>query len=461
MNNNNNKLQSVDVTNSTSNSLSSALPLQPPIRQSSGKSIAGALALASCGLFANGAQAAEEASFTDGWQVDAALMYYGEQERVQAIEAIGTAQKTFDDESTVDLKLVVDSLTGASASGAVAQNSSQTFTRPSGNGQYTIKAGDTPLDDTFHDTRLQGSANGSWVLNSDWKINGGVYGSKEYDYMSIGLNGGAERGFNKDNTTLFFGGAYSFDVVDPEGGRPVALSSMAIRDHYNSDDSFQAAFDATRQRGSDNKQTVDLMLGVTQILNQRWLLQGNYGISSVSGYLTDPFKVLSVVDESGTTEDIRYENRPDSRLKHSVYLMTKGALDSGVVDFSYRFNTDDWDLTSHTLETHYRYYFSGSFYGQLHLRYYTQSKVDFYQPFLLSDEPLPEFASADYRIGDMDAYTFGVKFGHRLAGGHEMTYRLEYYQQNPTSDEPLPGQLQELDIFPTQKAITAQFSYSF
>ena len=426
------------------------------------KQIASALALASCGLFASNGQATELAKNIDDWKVDAALMYYGEQDRVQAVEAIGTAQKAFGDDSVLDLKLVVDSLTGASASGAVAQNNSQTFTRPSGNGQYTVAAGETPLDDTFHDTRVQANANWSQVLNPDWKVNGGVYGSKEFDYMSIGLNTGVERGFNKDNTTLFLGAAYSFDVVDPVGGRPVALSTMAIRDNFTSDEAYRTAFDATRQNSSDDKQTVDLMLGITQILNQRWLLQANYGLSSVTGYLTDPYKVLSVVDNNGTSQDIVYENRPDSRLKHSFYVMTKGALDSGVVDFSYRYNTDDWDLTSHTLETHYRYYFSGSFYGQLHLRYYQQSAVNFYQPFLLADTPLPEFASADYRIGDMSAYTIGVKFGHRLSGGHEMTYRLEYYQQDPKNNgTELPGQLQNYDLFPTQKAITAQFSYSF
>ncbi|MEL4340120.1 DUF3570 domain-containing protein [Shewanella xiamenensis] len=426
------------------------------------KQIASALALASCGLFASNGHATELAKNIDDWKVDAALMYYGEQDRVQAIEAIGTAQKNFGDDSVLDLKLVVDSLTGASASGAVAQSNSQTFTRPSGNGQYTVAAGETPLDDTFHDTRVQANANWSQVLNLDWKINGGVYASKEFDYMSMGINAGVERGFNKDNTTLFLGTSYSFDVVDPVGGRPVALSTMAIRDNFTSDEAYRSAFDATRQTSSDDKQTADLMLGITQILNQRWLLQANYGLSSVSGYLTDPYKVLSVVDNNGTTENIVYENRPDSRLKHSFYMMTKGALDSGVVDFSYRYTTDDWDLTSHTLETHYRYYFSGSFYGQLHLRYYQQAAVNFYQPFLMAESPLPEFASADYRIGDMSAYTVGVKFGHRLSGGYEMTYRLEYYQQDPKNNgTELPGQLQNYDLFPTQKAITAQFSYSF
>lgn len=424
--------------------------------------IASALALASCGLFVANGHATELAKNLDDWKIDAALMYYGEQDRVQAIEAIATAQKAFGDASVLDLKLVVDSLTGASASGAVAQNSSQTFTRPSGNGQYTVTAGATPLDDTFHDTRVQANANWSQVLNPDWKVNGGIYGSKEFDYMSMGMNAGVERGFNKDNTTLFLGTSYSFDTVDPVGGRPVPLSTMAIRDNFTSDEAYRAVFDATRQNSSDDKQTADVILGITQLLNQRWLLQANYGLSSVSGYLTDPYKVLSVVDNNGTTENIVYENRPDSRLKHSFYVMTKGALDSGVVDFSYRYTTDDWDLTSHTLETHYRYYFSGSFYGQLHLRYYQQTAVNFYQPFLMAETSLPEFASADYRIGDMNAYTFGVKFGHRLAGGHEMSYRLEYYQQDPKNNgAEIPGQLQNYDLFPTQKAITAQFSYSF
>jgi len=448
MTNKNNKLDKND---------SQIVQLKPQTKQ-----IASALALASCGLFASNGHATELAKNIDDWKVDAALMYYGEQDRVQAIEAIGTAQKNFGDDSVLDLKLVVDSLTGASASGAVAQSNSQTFTRPSGNGQYTVAAGETPLDDTFHDTRVQANANWSQVLNPDWKVNGGVYASKEFDYMSMGINAGVERGFNKDNTTLFLGTSYSFDVVDPVGGRPVALSTMAIRDNFTSDEAYRSAFDATRQTSSDNKQTADLMLGITQILNQRWLLQANYGLSSVSGYLTDPYKVLSVVDNNGTTENIVYENRPDSRLKHSFYMMTKGALDSGVVDFSYRYTTDDWDLTSHTLETHYRYYFSGSFYGQLHLRYYQQAAVNFYQPFLMAESPLPEFASADYRIGDMSAYTVGVKFGHRLSGGHEMSYRLEYYQQDPKNNgTELPGQLQNYDLFPTQKAITAQFSYSF
>ncbi|QIR13905.1 DUF3570 domain-containing protein [Shewanella aestuarii] len=425
-------------------------------------SIASALAMASCSLLSQTVSATEPVPANDDWNVDAAIMYYGEQERVQAVEAIGNVQKAFGDSSLLDMKLVVDTLTGASASGAVAQSQEQTFTRPSGKGQYNVAAGETPLDDTFHDTRVQLSANWQEILNPDWTVNAGVYGSKEYDYFSLGLNAGVERSFNKNNTTLALSGAYANDTVDPVGGRPVALSNMVFRQDYDNDEAYQAAFDATRLEGDDTKQTADVMLSLTQILNRNWLMQANYGFSSVSGYMTDPYKILTEVDTNGIAQGYRYENRPDSRLKHSVFLMAKGALDSGVVDFSYRYNTDDWDIQSHTLETHYRYYFAPNFYGQIHLRYYQQQAAEFYQPFLKADQALPEFASADYRIGDMDAYTVGLKFGHRLSGGHEMSYRIEYYQQNPKNNGfDIPGELNNYDLFPAVKAIVAQVSYSF
>ncbi|MFS1437783.1 DUF3570 domain-containing protein [Shewanella sp. 10N.286.48.A6] len=426
------------------------------------QSIASALAMASCSLLSQQASAQEPVPANDDWKVDAAIMYYGEQDRVQAVEAIGNVQKAFGEDSLLDMKIVVDSLTGASASGAVAQSISQTFTRPSGKGEYTVAPGETPLDDTFQDTRVQLSANWQEILNPDWTVNLGVYGSKEYDYLSLGLNAGVERSFNKNNTTLALSGAYTNDTVDPVGGRPVALSEMVFRGDYDGDDAFQAAFDATRLDADDTKQTADVMLGVTQILNRNWLMQANYGFSSVSGYMTDPYKILSMVDGNGESHGYRYENRPDSRTKHSVFLLAKGALDSGVIDFSYRYNTDDWDIQAHTLETHYRYYFTPSLYGQLHLRYYQQQAAEFYQPFLRTEAALPEYASADYRIGDMSAYTVGLKFGHRLSGGHELSYRIEYYQQNPENNgTDIPGELNNQDLFPSVKAIVAQISYSF
>lgn len=423
--------------------------------------VATALAAAACSLLGLPASA-QDAGTPDNWQFDTALLYYGESDRVTAVEGVFGATKDFGDEHIFSGKLVIDGLTGASATGAVAQPYAQTFTRPSGNGQYVIGAGETPLDDTFRDTRVQ--LNGQWTQPAwqDYRVSGGLHVSKEYDYLSLALNGSLARDFNQKNTTMSLGLSYAFDSIDPEGGRPVAFASMPLRDDFSSDDAYQAAFDATRLAGSDDKNTLDLVLGLTQVINRRTIMQFNYGLSVVDGYLTDPFKMLSRVDSDGITQDLLYENRPDSRTKHNFYWQTKYAMDSAVADISYRFATDDWDIQSHTLDSRLKFKLSDTTYIQPHVRFYQQSAAEFYQPFLMQGEPLPTYASADYRIGEMTAYTVGLKYGILLKGGQELAFRLEYYQQDPKNNGvEAPGILQEMDLYPSVKAVIAQVSYRF
>ena len=124
--------------------------------------ITAALAAASCALIAgqSHAETAKKDALIEGWEFNSAFLYYKETDRVQAAEAILAARGDFGDDKFLNLNLVVDTLTGASATGAVAQPNAQSFTRPSGEGSYTTAAGETPLDDTFHDTRVQLDA--SW-----------------------------------------------------------------------------------------------------------------------------------------------------------------------------------------------------------------------------------------------------------------------------------------------------------
>jgi hypothetical protein len=424
------------------------------------KNISALLAAATCSLLGGQAMADTDAQ---AWKIDTALLYYGETDRVSAVEGAVSAKKDFGDERIFSGKLVIDTLTGASASGAVAQPTIQTFTRPSGNGQYTIAAGDTPLDDTFKDTRVQIEAQWTQPLWDDMRGSTGVHLSKEYDYLSIAFNGSLARDFNQKNTTLSAGLSYALDTIDPEGGRPVPFSAMVIdQGQFVDEDAYQTAFDLTRQEGTDDKTTTDILLGVTQIINRRMLMQFNYGYSLSDGYHTDPFKVLSVVNDQGLTQQLVHENRPDERSRHSFYWQTKYAMDNGVADVSYRYATDDWEIDSHTIDSRLRFNLSQDSYIQPHFRYYQQSAAEFYQPFLLDNIPLPQFASADYRLGEMIAYTLGIKYGMTLNDGNELGFRLEYYQQDPKdAGFSEPGVLQEQDLYPSVKAIIAQVSYSF
>jgi hypothetical protein len=421
-----------------------------------------------------------DTSAEDTWSFDTAFLYYSEADRVSAAETIFNAKKTYSDDSILNLKLTVDTLTGSSANGAVAQPNVQTFTRPSGKSGYDVKAGDTPLDDTFRDTRVQFNAQWTQALAQNYTGSVGAHFSKEFDYLSLGVNGNVAYDFNKKNSTISFGLSYFQDTFEPEGGIPKPFVSMPLASYDDDDDDenddnddnddndndvsddSNSLHDATRQGSNDDKTTTDVMIGFTQVINRRMVTQFNYSYSYVDGYLTDPFKVLSVVDNNGIAQDYLYENRPRERTKQSVFAQTKYHFDSVVLDVSYRYMWDDWEIDSHTVDTRFYIPLGNGSYLEPHVRFYQQTAAEFYQPFLMQSEVLPEFASADYRIGEMTAYTVGLKYGMKLSGGNDLAFRLEYYRQDPESaGHDTPGVLADMEIYESLDVIIAQVSYSF
>jgi hypothetical protein len=210
---------------------------------------------------------------------------------------------------------------------------------------------------------------------------------------------------------------------------------------------------------------------VTQVINRNTIVQLNFSLSRADGYLTDPYKLLSLVDPStgallpgppgsGLHRYI-YESRPDSRDKDSVFLLMKRSFGDDVLDASYRFMTDDWGIDSQTIEFRYKWAFGRDKYLQPHLRFYSQNAADFYRTVLFDGQPLPTYATADYRLGDFDAITFGVELGKDTRQG-EISTRLEYYRQRGNPDpSSRVGLLTSQDLYPDLNAVIAQFSYKF
>jgi glycosyltransferase involved in cell wall biosynthesis len=257
---------------------------------------------------------------------------------------------------------------------------------------------------------------------------------------------------------LSFGLAFAGDNVDPEGGAPIPFAAMLPED------------DRSNKLGDDSKTVSDFVVGVTQIFGRRTRAQFNYSLSHASGYLTDPYKLISVLDP--VTGDpvasanpglnlLLFENRPDTRTKHSIYAEMRRHLDRDIVNVSYRFMTDDWGVDSHTVDFRYRWKFK-NFYLQPHLRYYMQGAADFYVFNLYDGDPLPKEATADYRLGEFDAYTVGVKYGRPLGKGREWGLRLEYYTQSG-NDPPgsALGSLAGLEVNPDVNALVFQAGYRF
>jgi len=422
------------------------------------------LAAATCALLGS-AVAVPVAAQDEGsdWSFDSALLYYGESDgRVSDISAAVSALRDFGDERKFSTTLTADTLTGASASGAIALNRPQTFTSPSGRAVYTTPADAVPLDDTFHDTRF--ALNASWTqpLARLYTVSAGVGFSTEYDYTHIGANLSLARDFNKRNTTVSAGVAWSQDDVKPVGGRPIPLSQMLDVDN-----------DSNKLGGSESKDVLDLLLGFTQVLNRTTVLRVNYSYSDSSGYLNDPYKLLSVVDPltgdtlarvpigQGPNGVYLFESRPDARTKQSLYAEVKHSFGDPVMYFSYRYMTDDWGIDSHTGEVRLRWPL-GDGYIEPQLRYYTQSAADFYRASLVSGTALPRYASADFRLGDFDATTVGIKYGHGTPNGNEWSIRAEYYQQTGSvPSEQIIGNQANRALYPDLSAVIVQFGYRF
>ena len=435
------------------------------------RKIGAALAAATCGLLGAGHTRPAIAAGDDAkWDVESALLYYGESDsRVKDMSASVHASRDFGDERVLGLNLSLDSLTGASPSGAIAGPGAQTFTSPSGRATYTTPAGEIPLDDTFKDTRFAVQASWSQPLSRLYNVNAGLGISSEYDYQHVGGNLGITRDFNERNTTLSFALAYANDTIKPVGGIRTPLSGMG---DVNGEDQPPA----NRLATSDTKTVTDALLGLTQVLGRHTVLRLNYSYSDSSGYLTDPYKLLSVVDPitgeplartpapgaSGASGQYLFENRPDSRRKQGIYAELRHDFSGKVLQLDYRYSTDDWEVDSHTLESRLHWPLGESNYLEPHVRYYTQTAASFYRYSLAGGAPLPPFASADARLADLDAITVGLKFGHKTAAGNEWSARLEFYRQTatPPADRLIGGQAGNVQM-PDFDAVILQFGYHF
>lgn len=430
---------------------------------SSSKKIYEKLSIASAALLQTGNVAAIDAPL-DAWDVSTAVLYYQENDgRVSAIEPVISGTREFDDGDIVNLKLVFDSLTGATPTGAHASSIEQTFTNPSGKKPYTVAAGDLPLDDTFLDTRVAFS--GSWdtaVIDNYSRIILGGNISKEYDYASLGVSANFLRDFNNRNTTFSTAIGLTSDTISPSGDIPTPFANMRI-----------AGTGTNRDGADDDKTITDLMLGITQVINRRTLMQFNLSFSETSGYMNDPYKIITIIDTNGlpttaTGADelpYAYENRPDSRSRQLFFWKTVHHLTEDVINVAYRYHTDDWGIDSHTIDFHYRYELDNGSYLQPHLRYYTQTAADFFVTSLNESEAAAattsDYASADYRLGEFITNTIGLKYAMPVGKNSEFSVRAEMISQVQNEVGTAVGDQVNHDLTPDTDSFIIQFGYDF
>ncbi len=381
------------------------------------------------------------------WSHEASALYYSESDdRVDDKSFKYKGVLTTDKENTLTVNLGTDILTGASPSGAAPLSTDQIITSPSGFTTRVEAENELGLVFDFDDKRVDASA--VWdqsVLDDETRANVGFTVSDEEDYLHLGVSTGFSRYFDNKQKTLSVGFAYSDDTIDPSFNIPVALESI----------------NAPLGVFEESKETFDVVVGLTSILSKTTILQLNYGVSRATGYLTDPYRRISRVNSTGTeiVENLN-ESRPDSRVGHNLYGAVKKDFSGNVLTASARYHTDDFGIDSITLSAKYRIEFADRHSIEPQFRYYHQTAADFYAPQLNAEDPIPEFASADYRLAEFSSYSVGALYRFTNSKDQEWRVGADFYYQDP-EEIPLTGAQTGLSANPGFEAVIVSLGVKF
>jgi hypothetical protein len=406
--------------------------------------------------------------------IDTGLLWYQENDsRIKDAEAIVDVRQPLGEDRAWNARLTLDAVCGGSPIGALPSKSTQSFFTPSAttvapqpvvqtttsssggggnlslcsnpvqNQHYTVAPGQLPLDQSFQDQRIAVSGGYEAPIGTQNRYDVGAALSHERDFLSASVNGLFSRDFDSRNTTLAAGLNLEADAIQPVGGTPVPWSQYG---------QFQKG-------GNRNRQVQNAILGVTQIMTRRWITQGNLSFEHSSGYQTDPYKIISVLDAQGYDPNglYVYESRPETRNRVAIFWDNKYAFDHDVLQASYRHTQDTWGVHSDTVEMHYRFAMGAFGYLEPHLRGYRQTAANFFTFYVDQGSPQTGYASADPRLASFTGRTFGLKYGIPVGSdGGELSLRAERYSQRGSGPSNVPVGLQGLDLYPGMTATIVQ-----
>jgi hypothetical protein len=247
----------------------------------------------------------------------------------------------------------------------------------------------------MHDHRRAVEAEATrYFPNGTLTVGGSI--SNESDYLSRGVSLQATRSDESKNTTWSAGIGFSNDLINP--------TNNIVSD--------------------ETKHVTDVLLGVTQVMTAKDIVQLNLGLSWGRGYFSDPYKV--------------FDNRP--RTHDHVTLMGRWNhyLDAtqGTARWSYRYYSDNWGIRAHTLGLEYVQPLAQGWTVTPLARVHMQSAANFYVNADPSTYPFPPnppadavYYSEDQRMSSFGALTVGVKVVKQLDANWVADVKLEHYGQ--------------------------------
>lgn len=249
-------------------------------------------------------------------------------------------------------------------------------------------------------------------------------------FQDVRTAGDFKLSYYRDDTTLSFGAGLSrekdydsdFLSLDLRQDMNEKLTTLAVGYSLASD-----TFTPLNQPGfSGDKETHQLLLGLTQVLSKNDLLQTNLTYGYSRGYLTDPYKNVYLLS---TNEAIK-EARPGARRQWNLltrYVHYFPGLKSAL-HLDYRYTRDDWGISAHTLDTFWIQSLGDGWQLVPRLRYYSQGQADFYQSYF-TDLPPDGVYSSDYRLAGFGALSGGLKLTKQITDAVRIDAGVEYYDR--------------------------------
>ncbi len=187
----------------------------------------------------------------------------------------------------------------------------------------------------------------------------------------------------------------------------------------------------------ERRRTVELAVGVTQVLSRTDLVQLTVSYAAGQGYYSDPYK--------------RPDYRPDFRNRSSATLRWNHHLENWdtTLRSSYRIYSDSFGVRSHTASLEAVVAQGPRLQITPSIRLYTQDAASFYYNPIYSytGTPYPAdyfatspaYSSADQRLAAFGALALGLKFAVQFGDGWTADIKLERYQQQSSWHLIQPG----------------------
>jgi hypothetical protein len=304
--------------------------------------------------------------------------------------------------SWLDLKgeMVYDAISGATPTGAPPLSKIKVINIFTGQPLKGLSK-DVPVVD-MEDTRYAGGFQAGMSYDRH-RITPGFAYSEESDYISRGLSLNYAVEFNEKNTTLNLGWSHAAD------------KSHDWRGNWQS------------------KDTDDIIVGVNQLLGPKSVMTANFTFGRSHGYLSDPYKVVyfdgyTIFKDPNDPRPVIppsvAEIRPKHRERYIGYVSFTQHVTplAGSAEGSYRIFQDSYGITAHTvgLTWYQTFSFLGAWGKRVVLaptfRYYRQDAADFYVTKMkgVPGPTTPDYFSADYRLSEMETFTYGVSLSARV-----------------------------------------------